>query len=145
MSSSETIASDRTWTLASSQAHASLVLGCLSFGCSFLTGIPAILIGLYSLRKIRRSNGVIVGQGHAIGGILTGSLGILTSLTLLLVAVAWIPEASARIKSDNNLRNIGLGLHDYHDQFLVFPRPVKYSDQGKPLYSWRVSIDPYIE
>jgi hypothetical protein len=110
-----------------------------------LTGIPAILLGFYSLREIRHTNGFLVGQGHALGGILTGTFGILTSLTLLLIVVPKVSEASARSESVNNLKQIGLAFHDYHDTYLVFPRPVKYSDQGKPLYNWRVSIDPYIE
>jgi hypothetical protein len=54
------------------------------------------------------------------------------------------PGAAKIAKSQNNLKQIALGMHNYHDVFARFPGPVK-SDEDKPLLSWRVQILPYIE
>jgi Protein of unknown function (DUF1559) len=53
--------------------------------------------------------------------------------------------AASRATSQNNLKQIGLAMHNYHDSFGGFP-PVAICDKkGKPLLSWRVSILPFIE
>jgi hypothetical protein len=44
----------------------------------------------------------------------------------------------------NNLKQIGIALHSYHDVNNHFPTNV-YDADGKPLLSWRVQILPYLE
>jgi prepilin-type processing-associated H-X9-DG protein len=53
--------------------------------------------------------------------------------------------ASARLQSANNLKQIGLAMHNYHDVNGVFPAAAIVDKKGKPLLSWRVAILPYIE
>src|SRR5437879_2026832 len=59
---------------------------------------------------------------------------------LLLPAVQKVREAASRTKCVNNLKQIGLGLHGYHDNFNGFP--VEGTTQG---ISWPTRILPYIE
>jgi hypothetical protein len=44
----------------------------------------------------------------------------------------------------NNLKQIGLALHSYHDVNGKFPTNV-YGPKGEPLLSWRVHLLPYLE
>jgi hypothetical protein len=47
--------------------------------------------------------------------------------------------------SANNLRQVALAMHNYHDIHGSFPAAATYSKDGKPLLSWRVAILPFIE
>jgi prepilin-type processing-associated H-X9-DG protein len=64
---------------------------------------------------------------------------------LLLPAVQKVREAAGRVQSQNNLKQIGLALHSYHDANGQFPPAAICDKNGKPLLSWRVTILPYIE
>lgn len=46
--------------------------------------------------------------------------------------------------SVNNLKQIGIAMHNYHDAIGHLPTNITDKD-GKPLLSWRVAILPYIE
>src|SRR5262249_1456363 len=46
--------------------------------------------------------------------------------------------------SQTNLKQIGLALHNFHDNFGYLPGGI-YGPDGKPGLSWRVAILPYIE
>jgi hypothetical protein len=48
-------------------------------------------------------------------------------------------------ESQNNLKQLALALHNYHDVFIGLPGPAILSNEGKPLLSWRVAILPFIE
>jgi hypothetical protein len=53
-------------------------------------------------------------------------------------------ELGLRKRSANNLQQIGLALHNYHDARKRFPAAAIY-ENGKALLSWRVAILPYFE
>jgi hypothetical protein len=67
------------------------------------------------------------------------------SAGLFLPAVQKVREASTRVQSQNNLKQMGLAMHNYHDINGHFPAAAICDKAGKPLLSWRVAILPYIE
>jgi hypothetical protein len=53
-------------------------------------------------------------------------------------------EAAARAQSLNNMKQMALALHNYHDTYKSFPAHASYAKK-KPLLSWRVHILPFVE
>ena len=53
-------------------------------------------------------------------------------------------DARSRQKSQNNLKQIGLALHNLHSTYNAFPLGIADSS-GKVGLSWRVAILPYLE
>src|SRR5947208_12647542 len=49
------------------------------------------------------------------------------------------------MRSQNNLKQIAIAMHIYHDQHQGLPTAAIYSADGKPLLSWRVLLLPYLE
>lgn len=84
-----------------SRATLSLTLGICSVFClGFLTGVPAIVLGLLSKRDIERSDGRSAGVGLAIGGIVSGMFGTLASLAFTaLFAMGMVAGATGEGRS----------------------------------------------
>ncbi len=83
-------------------AIVSMVLGIASFALclSFITGIPAIILGHISWSKIRRSAGRLKGEGMALTGLI---LGYLSLPFILIVAAIAIPNLlRARISANES-------------------------------------------
>jgi RNA polymerase sigma factor (sigma-70 family) len=57
-----------------------------------------------------------------------------------------VRDAAAIEQSANNLKEIGLAIHNFHGHAKSLPAHAIYSKDGKtPLLSWRVAILPHIE
>lgn len=81
----------------------------------------------------------------SLSGPSVGSSAVLVAL--LLPAVQQAREAARRTQSRNNLKQIGLSLHNYHDTFQAFPTGTIVESAKEPddRLSWQASILPYID
>jgi hypothetical protein len=66
-------------------------------------------------------------------------------VAMMLPAVAQARNAARRTQSFNNLKQIALAMHNYHDVNGSFPPAVLYGPDGKTPYSWRVALLPYLD
>lgn len=66
-------------------------------------------------------------------------------IAVLLPCVIHPRSAARRIGSQNHLKNIGLAMHNYYDEYGMLPPAYVTNDDGEPLYSWRVLLLPYLE
>jgi len=72
---------------------------------------------------------------------------------LLLPAVQKVREAAARLKCSNNMKQIGLGLHAYHDAYLHLPSPrgdiqdpPEIQNMQATVYGgWMCDLLPFVE
>ena len=149
----------------SGKATISLVLGVLSFCALLLAGLPAALFGFLALSDIKKGQGRVKGKGLAITGLVLGLVNTLATCAcvplgyyVISTAKEKVSEAADKAQSRNNLKQITLAMHNYHDANGRFPPAVAYrtsnmpgvpgqpnDPRSKPGLSWRVALLPYIE
>ncbi|MFO0864181.1 MAG: DUF1559 domain-containing protein [Gemmataceae bacterium] len=66
-------------------------------------------------------------------------------IALLVPAVQKVREAAARAQCQNNLKQLGLALHSYHDTYKKFASGGTPSPAGGYGHSWIMLILPYVE
>jgi hypothetical protein len=63
----------------------------------------------------------------------------------LLLPLTSSREPARRSQCKNNLKQIGLALHNYHDVYGTFPPAYVADASGRPMHSWRVLILPFLD
>jgi len=81
--------------------------------------------------------------GIAVVGISHQTAWLLTSPEPLLTGGR--EGAGYRMKSQNNLKQMVLALHDYHDKYQSFPPGGTFDAQGRMQHGWQTFILPYID
>ena len=66
------------------------------------------------------------------------------AIALLLPAVQAAREAAHIMACTQNLKQIGLAMQGYHQNYGCFPPAFVADKQGKPKHSWRVLILPFL-
>jgi type II secretory pathway pseudopilin PulG len=76
-------------------------------------------------------------------GIMMLICGILA--VLLIPAVSAARTAAKSVQTMNNLKQIGLAMHNYQSAYKSLPSAYSINHAKQPMFSWRVAILPYIE
>ena len=63
---------------------------------------------------------------------------------LLRFAQQEVAQNAGQSKCTNNLRQLVLAMHQYHDAHKSFPAIANFDKDGKPLLSWRVHLLPFL-
>lgn len=82
-----------------------------------------------------------------VGGVMFGLLVVCGGIgaALLLPAVQQAREAARRSQDKNNLKMIGLALHNYHDTYNMLPPGGIVREDGTEMMSWTTSLLPYLD
>jgi hypothetical protein len=111
--------------------------------CCFL--LVWILLGLYFVfliyKTIRRKPGTSIAARWLI---LVFSIGI-SCFTILPACPLSPRNVGYRRSCISTLRQIGTALQGYHDFYRAFPPAYVADKNGRPLYSWRVLILPFMD
>src|SRR5690349_6802826 len=100
-------------------AIASLVLGITSMCLTVFTGVPAVIMGHIARSRAKRDPENYGGEGLALGGLITGYIGIaILPLVTILAIIMWPVLVKARdrvqaINCVNNLKQIGFAAELY--------------------------------
>jgi hypothetical protein len=71
--------------------------------------------------------------------------GVEKFLSLVTPPIGAARDNARRVASTNNLKQIGLAMHNYYQANKHFPLPASMDKDGKPLLSWRVHILPFLD
>ncbi|WP_158265568.1 DUF1559 domain-containing protein [Blastopirellula marina] len=77
--------------------------------------------------------------------VVVGILAFFGIAFVLLPGTGHPRSVSYRMQSTNNLKQIGLALHNYHDMYGELPPAYIVDENGRPLTSWRVLLLPLLE
>src|SRR5258707_563040 len=72
-------------------------------------------------------------------------LGVVSLFWLLLPEVSATRKLPRSHQCKNNLKQIGLALRAYHDEWGSFPPAFVADDDGHPIYGWRTLILPQLD
>jgi hypothetical protein len=70
---------------------------------------------------------------------------VLLVLVIFAPAVQNARHASRRSQSKNNLKQLGLALHNYHDTYTCLPPGGTFHGDGRPHHGWMASVLPFVD
>lgn len=113
--------------------------------CGKSITIPHAMAGFAPPQPVSGSGGMTV---LAVLGIVALVLLLLCGgggAALFFVARSTMRPAQQRMQAQNNMKQIAIALHNYHDTWNSLPPAVVNDADGKPLYSGRVLLLPFLE
>lgn len=115
-------------------------------GASHWIGVGGVVSVVVVLLLVAAAMNIAVHHTRFAAVASLGCLGLI-ALTLLtaVLSESGMRTAARRVQCANNLKQIGIALHNYADVYGCFPPAYLADAKGQPMHSWRVLILPYIE
>jgi hypothetical protein len=130
---------DRAARRTSRKAVFSLIFGCASLLGLFVTGIPAVLLGVWSLRDIRRQPAALKGARLAWGGIATGAVFSLVCGTCVVGITAFaVMEERSTVKTSDPAQVAAIAAKVGRCEFPGIVQPIGAMEVG--MIDMRVAI-----
>ncbi|MBC7816063.1 MAG: DUF1559 domain-containing protein [Planctomycetaceae bacterium] len=73
------------------------------------------------------------------------AIAVVAIVIALVIPAVQRPTESFRPYCKNNLKAIGLALHNYHDKYKCFPPTYVVGADGRRWHSWRVFLLPFLD
>jgi hypothetical protein len=102
--------------------------------------------GIFTIRRTKA--GIEISERTTLPGVglaVTTPMAAFVVLPMRMSAQHSAMGAAQHAHSVNNMKQIGLAMHNYHDARRIFPPAFKADKDGKPLLSWRVLVLPNID
>lgn len=77
--------------------------------------------------------------------VVIGIIGLLLCLIVLLINPFWNTRSRRRSVTKSNLKQMGLALHNYHEQYDIFPPGAITNSDGNSYHSWQTQILPFMD
>ncbi|MGL4554893.1 MAG: DUF1559 domain-containing protein [Gemmataceae bacterium] len=117
----------------------------LSGAAERIAGGSKEVAALLAKAEAALDDAAVVSKGSAVEAALGLTIDRETTAGLIQGVVLQAREMATRAQAANNLKQIGIAMHNYHNTNGTFPPPAVYDADGKALLSWRVLILPYVE
>jgi uncharacterized membrane-anchored protein YhcB (DUF1043 family) len=113
-------------------AIASVVLGIAGFFMWGMLGvgwIVGLILGIVALNKIKRSNGLLKGQGFAVTGIATSAAGLVLGCIFLVMVLPEFGHMARQMQCAENLSHLKYAIREYaNDCEEQYPTADKWCD-----------------
>lgn len=109
-------------------------------GAAMLAYIDRLGVEILGMLKPKRSDARLIYEVKDFQD--ASVIGSLTAM--LLPAIQASRVAAGRAQSANNLKQLGLALHNFESAYKTFPATAGLDDEGEPMVSWRVAVLPFL-
>jgi hypothetical protein len=107
-------------------------------GMEKIAGLLEDLGGALKAAKLTQTDAILQGT-------VSMKVDVTAVVPTLAQGVVKMRQSAGRIRSVNNLKQLALAMHNYHDTYGHFPAAATYDKNGKALLSWRVELLPFLD